>query len=181
MDSPHSPLPDASSRDHLSARSPSPPAQQQHYQHHHHQQHHPHLPSAHPHPHPQHSYSPASAQQYHPQHAYEDYARPDSRLSGSRLLPPTSAVPGRQPTPSANADDKTPPASPPHKRSRHEGSDANAHSHTHSNANAHAHEQPPPYPCHVEQRWVRVRSSLLIAFLVLTRPSPITFLPVLDG
>ncbi|KAI9063856.1 hypothetical protein FKP32DRAFT_1676128 [Trametes sanguinea] len=182
MDRSHSPLPDAAPRDHLPPRSPSPPQhyQQQHQQPQqpqHHQQEHFHAP-----PHPQHSYSTPPQHQYHAQHAYEaDYPRPDSRLSDSRLLPPPSA----RHTPSGNAEEATPPASPPHKRYKHDNlngevsaSPANGHPQQHaqqqqqpppphanhsssssgSNSHPHSHSQlPPPYPCHVDQRWVSAR------------------------
>ncbi|KAI0372659.1 hypothetical protein BV20DRAFT_963706 [Pilatotrama ljubarskyi] len=139
MDRPHSPPPDTQSRDPLQPRSPSPtptPQQherelQQHQQQHDQQYHHQHTQLSH-HQH-----------QQHYQHTYQDYPRPDSRLSDSRLLPPPSSIPARH---SPSGEEPTQPASPPHKRFKHENS------------------LPPPYPCHVDQRWVRVRPSLLIAF-----------------
>ncbi|KAI0666846.1 hypothetical protein C8Q78DRAFT_425802 [Trametes maxima] len=132
----HSPPTDNPSRDKPPSRSPSPPATHQHYHQHQHQHQHPlrHLPP----PHSLGQEHPASQHEYQPHHAYPDYPRPDSRLSDSRLLPPPSAVPARHAA-TATADEATPPASPPHKRFKHENS------------------LPPPYPCHVDQRWVRVR------------------------
>ncbi|CDO68186.1 hypothetical protein BN946_scf184938.g38 [Trametes cinnabarina] len=182
-----SPLPDTASRDHLQPRSPSPSPQQQHYeqqhQHQHHQQEHPfHAP-----PPPQHSNGTPTQHHYLPQqqHAYEDYPRPDSRLSHSRLHPPPSATPGRH-TPSANTEEVTPPASPSHKRYKQDNPNGEAsasanghtqqshphqlqhqhqhpgHAHPHAHAHSHSHSQlppppPPPFPCHVDQRWVSAR------------------------